>query len=103
MNTAIRDFCIKYRQKLNLDKDIEENPPIWFFDDRRDRIEFRLNVYAKSPSGIVLGYDNGRNLFKLDDEDLQYLYDKYSKKIEQEKKENISEIEKMYENGSFNI
>ncbi len=43
----------------------------------------------------ILGY-NGTNLFTLDDEDLEYLYNKYSKKLESEMLQNIEKVKDNY-------
>ena len=98
MNTGYRDFCEKYAEKLKNDKDIKENQ-LDFFRDFRDRINFNVNMYVTCPNTVcIFGY-NGQNLFRLDEEDLKYLYDKYSKKIEDELKQNIAKVKDSYKDA----
>ncbi len=98
MNTGYRDFCEKYAEKLKNDKDIKENE-LDFFSDFRDRINFNVNVYVTNPRSYWMGGYNGQNLFVLDEEDLKYLYDKYSKKIEAELKENVAKVKESYKDA----
>ena len=39
---------------------------------------------------------HGSNLFFLDEEDLKYLYEKYSKKLQDEMNKNIEQVKQMY-------
>ena len=98
MDTGIRDFCVKYNEKLKNDKDIKENQ-LDFFSDYRDRINFNLNVYVPCPNTNWMGQYNGQNLFRLDAEDLEYLYKKYSKKIEAEMEQNIAKVKDSYKDA----
>jgi len=98
MATGIRDFCIKYNEKLKNDKDIKENQ-LDFFSDYRDRINFNLNMYVNCPNTMWKGQYNGQNLFKLDEEDLKYLHNKYSKKIEAEMEQNIAKVKDDYKDA----
>jgi len=43
-----------------------------------------------------IGQYNGQNLFRLDEEDLEYLHKKYSKKIEAEMEQNIAKVKDSY-------
>lgn len=95
MDTGIRDFCIKYNEKLKNDKDIKENQ-LDLFSDYRDRISFNLNMYVSCPNTTWIGHCNGQYLFTLDEEDLEYLHKKYSKKIEVEMEQNIAKIKDSY-------
>lgn len=95
METGIRDFCINYKKKLKNDKDIKENQ-IDFLYDCRERINFNLNMYVTCPNSHPTWQYNGQNLFRLDEDDLEYLYKKYSKKILDEMEQNISEIKDRY-------
>ena len=96
MDTGYKDFCEQYKKKLENDKDIEEND-LEYLTDFRDRISFNVNVFISCPNTQwVGGIYNGKNLFKLDDEDLEYLYKKYSKKIVAEMEQNIVNIKKSY-------
>lgn len=97
MKTGIRDFCVNYNKKLKNDKDIKENE-MFHLDDYRERIRFRLNMIKSTPSTYkVGGFDTGTIVFDLDDEDLKYLYDKYSKRCVEEMEENIKKIKDQYE------
>lgn len=95
METGIRDFCINYKKKLKNDKDIKENQ-IDFLYDYRERINFSLNMNVTYPSSLPSWQYDGQNLFRLDEDDLEYLYKKYSKKILDEMEQNISEIKDRY-------
>jgi hypothetical protein len=98
MDTGIRDFCVKYNEKLKNDKDIKENQ-LDFFRDFRERINFNLNIYVSCPNTMWIGQYNGQNLFRLDEEDLEYLYKKYSKKIEAEMEQNIAKVKDSYKDA----
>ena len=98
MDIGIRDFCVKYNQKLKNDKDIKENQ-LDFTSDYRDRINFNLNVYVTSPNTYWMGEYNGQTLFRLDEEDLEYLHNKYSKKIQAEMEQNIAKIKDDYKDS----
>ena len=98
MDTGIRDFCVKYNDKLKSDKDIKENQ-LDFSIDYRDRINFNLNMYVSCPNTMWMGLYNGQNLFRLDDEDLEYLHKKYSKKIEAEMEQNIAKVRADYKDS----
>jgi len=91
MDTEIRDFCVKYNEKIKNDKDIKDNQ-LYFFSDYRERINFYLNIHVSCLHYI----GNGQNLFMLDEEDLKYLYKKYSKKIEAEMEHNIAKVKDSY-------
>lgn len=95
METGLRDFFVKYNEKLKNDKDIKDNK-LDYFRDFRDRISFSVNMRTSSPNTMwSFGY-NGENLFTLDEEDLKYLFEKYSKKIEDEMKQNIAKVKDSY-------
>ena len=95
MKNGYLKFCKNYKEKLELDKDIKENK-LSFFEDFRDRITFKLNMAKSCPHTITFG-DTSLSLFTLDQEDLEYLHNKYSAKLEEEMKKNIEEIKNKYE------
>ena len=95
INRGYRDFYLKYNEKIKNDKDIKENQ-LDFFRDFRPRISFNVNVFEGIPIATPsFGY-NGQNLFTLDSEDLEYLYNKYSKKTKAEMELNIAKIKDSY-------
>lgn len=94
MNTQINNFCKNYLLKLKNDKDIKENK-LDIFCDYRERISFNINMYKTAP-GFLRINNHTENMFILDDEDLKYLYDKYSKKLQDELNENINKLKKEY-------
>ena len=98
MDTGIRDFCVKYNEKLKNDKDIKENQ-LDFSSDYRDIISFNVNMYVSCPNTMRMGEYNGQNLFRLDEEDLEYLYKKYSKKIKAEMEQNIAKVKDSYKDA----
>lgn len=102
MNKYIKRFCEGYKQKLKNDKEISERPKddiLSAFNDFTERITFSVNMREWSPGIMYMGQYNGTNLIALDEEDLKYLYNKYSKKIKDEMNKNISSIKKEY--GEF--
>jgi len=96
MDTVIRNFCKKYKEKLYNDKDIKENKTS-FVNDYRDRINFYVLERTNNPNTYYIGgVYHGDTLFCLDEEDLKYLYNKYSKKIKEERDKNIEDIKEEY-------
>jgi len=96
MNTEINRFCKRYAEKLKNDKDIKENPTS-SLSDNRDRISFRIAEFYSTPGTVSVGSSSGINLFYLDAEDLKHLYDKYSKKLQEEMNQNLEKVKQMYE------
>ena len=97
MKTGIRDFCIIYKEKLKNDKNIKKNK-LDFFSDNGGGINFNINIQV---SWLNMKWTYKRNLFRLDEEDLEYLYKKYSKKIKDEMEQNIAEIKDIYKDALF--
>jgi hypothetical protein len=90
------EFVNKYREKLSNDKIIAmnnelENGGVYFY--RRDvgAISFHLHCISR-PNGESKFTD----LIELDSEDVKYLYDKYSKQLDAEMRENIEEVKRLY-------
>lgn len=98
METGYRNFCKTYKEKLETDKDIEENKQS-IFEDHRKRIWFYICSDYSYPMQLpsFIPYKMGAKLFNLDKEDLDYLYNKYSNKIEEELQRNIEELKKDYD------
>lgn len=94
MDKNVLTFCKAYQEKLKNDKNIKEvNIP--FLQDRRKRINFVVNLIESIPGTVNFpGY--GRALFTLDEEDLNYLYNKYSKYLEKELFSKIEDLQKDY-------
>lgn len=96
MNTGINRFCKKYLMKLeDAKKQLEEktaNITSPFFT--KETIDFKVCLNVSYPLAYVGG--NDISLFTLDEDDLKYLYDKYSKKLQEEMERNIEEVKKMY-------
>jgi hypothetical protein len=68
------------------------------FQDYRERIRFCITEYSNTPNCHYSGgVYHGSNLFFLDEEDLKYLYEKYSKKLQDEMNKNIEQVKQMYE------
>lgn len=91
MKNSTFTFCKKYLQKLKNDKEIKENE-VDFFRDYVDRISFTVNVHANNPHKMKFGGFGGTETLTLDEEDLGYLYNKYSKKLQSELERNIEEM-----------
>lgn len=98
MKTGYRDFCEKHNEKIANDADIKENESTKFTDFRK-RIGFSVNIKESSPGTMwIFGY-SGDDLFVLDAEDLEYLYNKYSRKVQEEMDKNIEDIKNSYGNA----
>jgi hypothetical protein len=95
MATDIKEFCKKYKEKIKTDKDIAENE-MNIFEDFRNRINFSVNMQEFSPGTHFRVHYGGHSLFQLDSEDLGYLYNKYSKKLEAEMRQAQADIEDSY-------
>jgi hypothetical protein len=95
MSTGIRDFCINYNKKLKNDKNIKEEKLDLLYD-YRDRITFNINMHISCPNTRFIGQYTGQILFNLDEQDLEYLHKKYSKKIKDEMEQNIEKIKDTY-------
>lgn len=93
MKTGVLQFCENYAKKLKSDEDFKVNPRTW--QDYRDEYSFTLSVKTHCPMVIMGQYSS--ELITLDDEDLKYLYDKYSKKLEEEMKQNLLDVQKAYD------
>jgi hypothetical protein len=98
MNKGYLEFCNKYKKKLVNDKEISERKEgkVEPYDDITDRINFRVNMTRAAPGYEVLGINNGDDFFILDQEDLDYLYAKYSKRLNEEMEKNIQEVRDQY-------
>lgn len=94
MNTPIRDFFQKCKDKQKNDEDIKNAPGIDFICDFRERITF--HIISKTSIPMIFGQGQTEYFFELDDEDIEYFQNKYRKKLEQEKELNITEIKNSY-------
>ncbi len=88
METKIRDFCRKYKERKGKGFISDMLMPL------NKKLIFRINVKDKGAVGLMMS--DGDNLFELDDEDLEYLYKKYSKRVVVEMNENIDNIKGAY-------
>ena len=93
MNTPIRDFFKKCRDKQKNDEDIKNDLGINLICDFRERITFHIVSKTSIPRAIS---PFPEYFFELDDEDIEYFKNKYHKKLEQEKESNITEIKNSY-------
>ena len=94
MNSSIRDFFQKCKDKQKKDEDIKNNTNVDFLYDYRERIAFY--IISKTSIPMILGRWQTECFFELDDEDIEYFKNKYNKKLEQEKESNITEIKNSY-------
>lgn len=83
MNNKIITFCNKYKEYLKSQ------------NNKKMSIRFAVN---HTSVGYILGFEE--QTINLDEEDLKYLYDKYSKKLQKEMEKNINEIKKLYESNN---
>ena len=91
-----RDFCKGYKLKLVNDKDIKEIPKKFSLSDTRDRVVFSVNMENSCPAFTKSWDYNGTNIFELDNEDLEYLYNKYSGRVADERIKDIKRVEELY-------
>ena len=92
--SKILEFLDKYEKKKIQDSkdDISTSRRVW----DKHYYTFSLNLRECFPGMMTLGMPNGYSLIELDDEDLEYLYNKYSKLKKSEladkrKKEHLQE------------
>lgn len=90
MKTETIDFCKKYKENLH-NKEFLKNDNSSFFEEMdKDVVDFYITSKKKSR------YNSEAFILKLDEEDLEWLYKKYSKKAEEELQENINELKEKY-------
>lgn len=97
MSRKVKDFVKKYLEKLKNDKDIRDNKieePYLF--DFRDVIKFHVAYRSRFPAETSMEMISIPTI-NLDDEDLEYLYNKYSKRLKKELEDNIEAINNEYE------
>ena len=88
------NFIREYKRKLETDKDIAENK-LDVFRDFRERLNFYVCLDVHTPMTIRLGFGM-KDMFKLDDDDLKYLYNKYYPKISEELELELSEVKEKF-------
>jgi predicted metal-dependent hydrolase len=95
MKQIYKTFCEQYLAKLESDKEIEKQKNSEFNPFRQTvPATFELRYYhARTPFLFIGG---GEYSIVLDDEDLEYLYKKYSKLLTQELEQNIKELNEDY-------
>jgi len=96
MKQTYKTFCEQYLAKLESDKEIEKQKNSEFNPFRQTvPATFELRYYHARTSFLFIG--GGEYSIVLDDEDLEYLYKKYSKLLAQELEQNIKELNESYE------
>lgn len=96
MNKDIKEFCKLYHEKIKNDLEIKNNPKSPF-EDYTDRVTFSISFGKYAPAFFKVDFGRYPNtLFALDQEDLDYLYNKYSKKLQEELDANIEALKKEY-------
>lgn len=88
------EFCKKYKEKIKLES-LEENKE-GYYNIHPEYITFSLNMMHGF--GMTIG-NIGVNLFTLDKEDLEYLSNKYSKKLVEEMQIEIERVKGNYDNA----
>lgn len=87
MKTEAIDFCKKYKQNL-YNKEFLKKDNLSFLDKMdKNVVEFYITIRENYQASLIL---------KLDKEDLEYLYKKYSKKAQEELEQNIQELKEKY-------
>ena len=97
MSTDIKRLCSKIVEKRKNDKSIAESEErLDQSFDFRKRIAFTVSYTERSPGLFpMIGY-HGMPTIDLDEDDLDYLYKKYSKKLKLELNDTIKKLEKEY-------
>ena len=100
MNMEIKNFIKKYREKIELDNKRKE-----FEEKRKDDVHYMPNPYPFIRFYIgcearhlysFSHFPSYNSIIELDNEDLEYLYSKYSKKLLEELDSNIEDIKNKY-------
>lgn len=90
MKTEALDFCKKYQESIRNKEILENETNSFIIKSDKKLIDFYIT------SKEIGRYENNTFLLKLDKEDLQYLYEKYSKKAKEELEQNIEELKEKY-------
>lgn len=105
MDNSIFNFCKEYEGKVKADKDIANLPSVKDGTIDLDRIKqseclihvsFHVHVDHYYPGSSIIGYQGGSRTIRLDDEDLEYLHNKYSKKLTEEMNKNVESVKEKY-------
>lgn len=94
-NTNYKEFIKAYHKKIKNDKDREDSF-ISPMDDTREKIAFQLTYSSHTPAYSGLRTDYGKVLMTLDQEDIDYFYNKYKNRLEEEMRGKIDEIKNEY-------
>lgn len=101
MENRVKEFCSKYKTKKEADEfnsklsattGIGSYP---FYNDYKDSFRFELVAFETSRH-FHIGYHRGTSLITLDEEDLEYLYNKYSQQVNKELESKIKELRDEY-------
>ena len=101
MSDKVLKFCKAYETKVVNDKKIKEIESkgdvieTHMIAGHIDRINFKVSYSSQSPICFMFGTPN-MNTINLDKEDLDYLYKKYSKKLQEERADRIAKVEAEY-------
>jgi len=90
----IIDFIKKYKERNKNQEIIKNRKPLnshEMISDYVNRINFHLCYSAYCPATIHFGGPRYTELLELDEEDIQYLINKYSRKLNKELQETINE------------
>jgi len=80
MQTPIKDFCQKY--KNSLEPDNRYKPRFW--------LAYHMTGHLTGEVYPLSG------IFELDNEDMEYLFNKYSKRLQEEKDRQLKQIDAEY-------
>jgi hypothetical protein len=90
------NFCKAVLKKKANDLDIKVKP-LDPFMDYRDRVNFFITMTEFSPGTFPsMQYGIPTRLLRLDEEDIDYLYNKYSKLLKEELNEQIDKLTARY-------
>ncbi len=81
MESDILQFCKAYKKSIS--------------KNNKNNISFSICLETTIPTNFII-LSSHDILLELDNEDLKYLYDKYSKKLKSEKQKAIKKIENQY-------
>jgi len=90
MRQPYLEFCKKYKRKLECNEMLEKELHI----DSIEKLTFHLGYEVKYP--CIITTQGPYKIFELDNEDIEYLYNKYSKKVVEEMKKKLEKIIEEY-------
>lgn len=90
MDYKYRNFCIKYNEKLKIDSQNKAD------ESGFSGVDFYLHEITTIEISHLPVRTSNQMLFRLDNEDLAYLHNKYSKFVQSEMEDNLEKLKETY-------